>query len=123
MSSIFYKIIDGKLLTPLMLRLVPMRGHGIIKGIDDQSGSCSGQDQFREGSLLGREATRGRMLLNGLGRGFSGESGSQRRGGQADRCPIGGLLRPAISAYSPLIRFSLQGLINPLGIPPSRLRG
>jgi len=74
----------------------------ISRPADDQSGSCRGQDQAREGSLLGREATWGRMLLNGLGRGLSGANGRQHRGGQACRCPIGGFRGPTISAYFPL---------------------
>ena len=73
MSRTFYKIIDGKLLTPLMLRLVPMRGHGIIKGIDDQSGSCSGQDQAREGASYALAESSLRMLLMGHDQALSGE--------------------------------------------------
>jgi len=108
-------------LTPLMLRLVPMRGHGIIKGIDDQSGYCPAQDQAREGSLLGREATWGRMLLNGLGGGLI-----RRAWASASRWLCRSLPHRRIPTYYdshlfPAIRFSLQELQCPQGIPLSPL--
>ena len=50
-------------------------------------------------------------------RDLSGANGRQRRGGQADRCPIGGFLPTSISAYFRRTCSICRYLQAPRGIP------
>ena len=70
---------------------------GLLKGLMINQGPA----QAREGASYALAESSLRMLLMGHDQALSGESGRQRRGGQACRYPTGGFRAATIPAYFP----------------------